>query len=159
MKKKSREYHQLLEGAKFYLDLASASEITSEMAATPECELQVMEDSLSSEFPLFRKNAHLNSAAIRICTLYELRSKVKRHKISVKFYKKGKPKKDPSEILEDVRKNLRCYIAFLLRDSISHREVDTKGSKYKQDKQYYLQSLTPAEIESSLQQAYSELAS
>ena len=156
-----REEHQLREGIEYYLALASVISLPSDIANSTLQELKDLSDSLHRDRPLFQKGAHLGSAAIRLCTLAQLlKGDTNQYKISVAFYESAggpiKNERSRSEILCEIRKDLPRYVAFLIRDTLVHPEVDPE-QPYWEDKQYYLLNLTPAEVQEALHTFYEQL--
>jgi len=132
-----REKQQLLDGAELYLEMARGIQTKEE-----DNEKISKYRACGKEHRIFQKLAHLSSAAIRICTLCEIKyprkipnpyklNQPSKFKLNESLYIDGRRQKASVQaVIKEVMKAPSRHIAYLLRDNISHQEEDCSNHYY-----------------------------
>jgi hypothetical protein len=155
-----REKQQLIDGAELYLEMAKNIQTEDE-----DNEKISKYRACGKEHRIFQKLAHLSSAAIRICTLCEIQYPSKGIPNPYKLSKNGAPynwkkerqKGSVGDVIKEVMKIPHQYIAYLLRDNISHKEKD-RSTDYYADKNLILMEYSLRLIVEGLENTLKELA-
>ena len=154
-----REQQQLIDGAELYLEMAKRIQTEEE-----DNEAIRKYRACGREHRIFQKLAHLSSAAIRICTLCEILYPSKKLPNPYKLSKNGalynrkkeRQKGSVEDVVKEVMKIPHQYIAYLLRDNISHKEKD-RSTDYYADKNTILMEYSPKLIVEGLENTLKEL--